>query len=45
MKEMLERTSLEMLREYYYDARGYYPSDDFTKDELISILLKDMKVK
>lgn len=46
MKEMLEKTSVEMLKEYFYDARGYYPEDDFfTKEELVSIILKDMEGK
>lgn len=45
MKEMLEKTSMEMLKEYFYDARGYYPSNDFTKDELVNIILKDMEGK
>ena len=46
MKEMLEKASMEMLKEYFYDARGYYPEDDFfTKEELVSIILKDMEGK
>lgn len=46
MKEMLEKTSMEMLKEYFYDARGYYPGDEFfTKEELVSIILKDMEGK
>lgn len=45
MKEMLEKTSLQMLREYFYDSRGYYPANDFTKEELINIILKDMEGK
>ena len=46
MKEMLEKTSVEMLKEYFYDARGYYPEDVFfTKEELVSIILKDMEGK
>nr|DAI99115.1 MAG TPA: hypothetical protein [Caudoviricetes sp.] len=45
MKEMLEKTSMEMLKEYFYDARGYYPEDEFTKEELINIILKDMEGK
>lgn len=31
---------MEMLREYFYDAKGEYPPVDFTKEELISIILK-----
>ena len=45
MKEMLEKTSMEMLKEYFYDARGYYPEDELTKEELVSIILKDMEGK
>jgi hypothetical protein len=45
MKEMLEKTSMEMLKEYFYDARGYYPGDEFTKEELVNIILKDMEGK
>lgn len=46
MKEMLEKTCMEMLKEYFYDARGYYPEDEFfTKEELVSIILKDMEGK
>ena len=45
MKEMLEKTSMEMLKVYVYDARGYYPGDEFTKEELVNIILKDMEGK
>lgn len=31
---------MEQLKEYYYDAKGEYPPADFTKEELISIILK-----
>lgn len=41
MKEMLEKTSTEMLREYFYDLRGYYPPIDFSREMIISILLKN----
>lgn len=40
METLLRNSSMEMLREYFYDAKGEYPSADFTKEELISIILK-----
>lgn len=46
METLLRNSSMEMLKEYFYDARGYYPEDDFfTKEELINIILKDMEGK
>ena len=45
MKEMLEKTSMEMLKEYFYDLRGCYPPEEFTRELIISILLKDMEEK
>lgn len=45
MKEMLEKTSYEMLREYFYDVRGFYPPTHFIKEELIEIILKDYNKK
>lgn len=45
MKEMLEKTSYEMLREYFYELRGCYPPRKFTREMLIDILIKDMKKK
>lgn len=41
MKKMLEITSTEMLREYFYDLRGCYPPIDFSREQLINILLKN----
>ena len=42
METLLKNSTMEMLKEYFYDARGYYPEDDFfTKEELINIILKD----
>lgn len=41
MKEMLEKTSTEMLREYFYDLRGCYPPKEFSREMIISILLKN----
>ncbi len=46
METLLKNSTMEMLKEYFYDARGYYPEDDFfTKEELINIILKDMEGK
>ena len=45
METLLRNSSMEMLKEYFYDARGYYPEDEFTKEELVSIILKDMEGK
>ena len=40
METLLRNTSVEMLREYYFDSKGEYPPADFTKEELISVILK-----
>jgi len=40
METLLRNSSMEMLREYFYDAKGEYPPADFTKEDLISIILK-----
>ena len=45
MKEMLEKTSIEMLREYFYDLRGCYPPEEFTREQILNILLKDAEGK
>ena len=46
METLLKNSTMEMLKEYFYDARGYYPEDDFfTKEELINIILKDLEGK
>lgn len=45
MKEMLEKTSTEMLREYYFDLRGCYPPEEFTREMLMNMLLKYMEGK
>ena len=46
METLLKNSTMEMLKEYFYDARGYYPEDDFfTNEELINIILKDMEGK
>lgn len=29
METLLKNSTMEMLKEYFYDARGYYPEDDF----------------
>lgn len=41
MKEMLEKTSTKMLREYFYDLRGCYPPKEFTREMLIRILVNN----
>ena len=41
MKEMLEKTSTEMLREYFYDLRGWHAPEDFTREMLIKILVNN----
>ena len=45
MKEMLEKTSMEMLKEYFYDLSGCYQPEESTSELIISILLKDMEGK
>ncbi len=40
METLLRNSSMQQLKEYYYDAKGEYPPKDFTKEELISIILK-----
>lgn len=45
MKEMLQGTSTEMLREYFYDLRGCYPPEEFTREQILNILLKDAEGK
>ena len=40
METLLKNSSIEMLREYYYDLRGEYPPADFTRDEIIKVILK-----
>ena len=40
METLLRSSSLEMLREYYFDVRGEYPSKDFTREEIIKVILK-----
>ena len=38
MKEILENTSYEILKEYFYDLRGRYPPEDFSREMIISTL-------
>ena len=40
METLLKNSSIEMLREYYYDVRGEYPPIYFTRDEIINVILK-----
>ena len=43
METLLRNSSVEMLREYYFDAKGEYPEDDFTREEIIQTILNSMK--
>ena len=40
METLLKNSTMEMLREYYFDVRGEYPPIDFTRDEIINVILK-----
>lgn len=40
METLLKNTSTKILKEYYYDVRGEYPPIDFTRDEIINVILK-----
>ena len=40
METLLKNSTMEMLREYYFDVRGEYPPKDFTRELIISIILK-----
>lgn len=40
METLLKNSTMEMLREYYYDVRGEYPPIDFTRDDIINVILK-----
>ena len=39
MKKILESTNTEVSREYFYDLRDCYSTDDFSREILIKILL------
>lgn len=43
METLLRNSSMEMLKEYFYDERGEYPLSDFTREEIIQTILKSMK--
>lgn len=43
METLLKNSTMEMLKEYYYDERGEYPLSDFTREEIIQTILKSMK--
>ena len=45
METLLRNSTLEQLRNYFYDERGEYPPSDFTREELVNIILKDMEGK
>ena len=40
METLLNKADLKMLKEYYYDVRGEYPPIDFTREQIINIILK-----
>ena len=44
METLLKNSTMEMLKEYYYDERGEYPPKDFTREEIISIILKAKQI-
>lgn len=43
METLLRNSSMQQLKEYYYDAKGEYPPADFTKEEIIQTILKSIK--
>ena len=45
METLLKNSTMEMLKEYFYDLRGCYPPEGFTRELIISRLLKDMEGK
>ena len=40
METLLKNSNIEMLREYYFDAKGEYPPADFTREQIINVILK-----
>lgn len=44
METLLRNSTLEQLRNYFYDERGEFPPADFTREELISIILKAKQI-
>lgn len=40
METLLKNSTMEMLREYYFDVRGEYPPIYFTRELIINIILK-----
>lgn len=40
METLLKNSTMEMLREYYFEAKGEYPPSDFTREQIINIILK-----
>lgn len=45
METLLRNSTLEQLRNYFYDERGEFPPADFAKEELIRIILKANFIK
>lgn len=40
METLLKNSNIEMLREYYFEAKGEYPPIDFTREQIIKVILK-----
>lgn len=40
METLLRNSTMEMLREYYFEAKGEYPPADFTREQIINVILK-----
>ena len=43
METLLINSTIDQLREYYYDERGEFPPNDFTREEIIQTILKSIK--
>lgn len=43
METLLRSATMEQLKEYYYDERGEYPPEDFTREDIIRTILKSIK--
>lgn len=43
METLLRNSTLEQLRNYFYDERGEYPPNDFTREEIIQTILDSEK--
>lgn len=43
MEALLRASTMEQLRNYYFDERGEYPPEDFTREDIIQTILKSIK--